>query len=250
MKALKKQSKDEPELIRLNKMIADCGYSSRRKADEVIKEGRVKVNNKTVTDLGTKVRMSDEIKIDGDILSHRIHHTYILLNKPKDFITTTSDELGRKAVVDLVRIHTRLFPVGRLDRNTTGVLLLTNDGELTNRLTHPKYKVERIYVAGLNKRLDPRDAKLISEGVELDDIVTSPCELMIDIKDETMVTIAIREGKNREIRRIFEHFGYDVKKLDRKYYANLSTKGLNRGEYRHLTRQEILDLKKILKMPV
>lgn len=248
MKTIKKTTKEGPTLIRLNKMIADSGYSSRRKADELIAEGRVKINGKTITDLGTKVKKSDEIKIDGDVISQKIHYTYVILNKPKNYITTTSDELGRKTVMDLVRIHTRLFPVGRLDRNTTGVLLLTNDGEMTNRLTHPKYKVERTYSVRLDKKLEAKDAQQIAVGVELDDFKTSPCELFIDLKDAAKVTVIVREGKNREIRKLFEHFGYDVKKLDRKSYANLTTQGLSRGTYRHLTRQELIELKKLLKM--
>lgn len=247
---MKKNNKKSEKsiLIRLNKYIADSGYCSRRKADELIAAGTVKVNGVIIIDLGTKISPDANVTVYGDPISYVKKYRYILLNKPKDIITTTSDELGRKTVLSIVKTSERIFPVGRLDRNTTGVLLLTNDGELVNRLTHPKYQVERVYVAGLDKNLDFRHAKLISEGVELEDGTTGTCELFINPKDHSEVTISLREGKNREVRRIFEHFGYDVKKLHRKYFATLDVSGMKRGDYRHLTKKEVQDLRKYVQL--
>lgn len=239
----------ESEEIRLNKYIADSGVVSRRKADDMIASGKVKINGTVVTELGTKVQRTDTVSIDGDVIKSKLHNVYIILNKPKDIITTTSDEKSRKTVMDIVHSHYRIYPVGRLDRNTTGVLLLTNDGEFANRLTHPKYQIERVYNIGLDKELKIADATAISHGVELEENeFTSPCELFIHPDDRTKVSIVLTEGKNREIRRIFEKFGYEVKKLDRKMFAGLTTQGINRGEFRHLTKEELLALKKLLKM--
>lgn len=237
---------DEIKLIRLNKYIADAGYCSRRKADELIASGVVKVNGRIIIDLGTKVQPDALVTINGDPISYIIRHRYIVLNKPKDYITTTSDDQGRKTVMELIKSPVRVFPVGRLDRNTTGVLLLTNDGELANRLMHPKYRVERIYQVGLDKELDFKHAQKLSEGIELEDGMTSPCELFINPKDKTDVTISLTEGKNREVRRMFEALGYEVKKLHRKFYANISVSGMARGESRFLDKKEILALKKIV----
>lgn len=235
------------ELIRLNRIIAESGFASRRKADELIASGVVKVNGKTVSELGTKARKTDLITVNGNPLKQVEHFTYILLNKPKNTITTTSDEKGRKTVMDIIRTRARVFPVGRLDRNTTGVLLLTNDGELANNLIHPKMSIVRIYNAGLNKPIRLEDAKKISQGIELEDGMTAPCEVFVNPDDKTKVTISLTEGKNHEVRRIFEALDYEVRKLDRKYFAGLSVKGLNRGEYRHLTNIELMNLKKLIK---
>lgn len=206
----------------------------------------VKVDGRITIDLGTKIEPDALVTINGDPISHIIQHRYIILNKPKDYITTTSDEQGRKTVMDLINVSVRVFPVGRLDRNTTGLLLLTNDGELANRLMHPKYEVEKVYEVGLNKNIDFNHCKEISEGIELEDGKTSPCELFVNTKDHTQVTISIKEGKNREVRRMFEAFGYEVKKLHRKFYANLNVSGLLRGKYRYLTREEISHLKRLV----
>ncbi len=235
-------------LIRLNKYIADSGYASRRKADELIASGAVKVNGAIIIDLGTKVAPDADVTVYGDPISYLKRYIYILLNKPKDYITTTNDELGRKTVLDIVRSSIRIFPVGRLDRNTTGVILLTNDGELANRLTHPKYQVERVYAVGLDKNLDFNHAKKISEGVELEDGMTGKCELFINPKNRSELTLSLREGRNREIRRMFESLGYDVKKLHRKFFATLTVSGMKRGDYRHLTRNEIEDLRKYVQL--
>jgi 23S rRNA pseudouridine2605 synthase len=233
---------------RLNKAIADAGVASRRHADDLIRTGAVKVNGRVVTELGTKVEIDDMVTVNGEPITRYKHLTYIVLNKPKDVISTSSDEKGRATVFDVVRLKTRLFTVGRLDRNTTGILLLTNDGELANRLMHPRYGILRVYKAVLDKPLRPDQARTIAAGVELEDGPTQPCDVTIDPSDKTNVMIGIREGRNREVRRIFEHLGFDVKRLDRKEYANMSTRGLKRGEYRHLTRDEVFELKRLVKL--
>ncbi|ROL56744.1 rRNA pseudouridine synthase [Bacteroidetes/Chlorobi group bacterium Naka2016] len=232
--------------IRLNRLIAEAGITSRRKADELIKSGVVKVNGKVVTKLGTVVSLDDLVTVNGKPIKLLKRYEYILLNKPKDTICTLKDEKGRKTVVDLVQTKSRVYPVGRLDRNTTGVLLLTNDGELANRLMHPRYQILRTYTVGLDKPLKVEHAKQIANGVEIDGVKFQKCELFIDFKDPKKVTITLTEGKNREIKRIFEHFGYEVKKLNRKMFANLTTSGLKRGEWRHLTKKEINMLRELV----
>lgn len=236
--------------VRLNKAIADAGVSSRRHADELIEQGKVKINGKVCTELGTKITPADTVTVNGEPITRKKHLTYILLNKPKDVISTSQDEKGRTTVFDIVKLHVRLFTVGRLDRNTTGVLLLTNDGELANRLMHPSYGIPRIYRAGLDKPLTLKHAKEISNGIDLEDGPTQPCEIAIDQKDSFVAHIQLREGRNREVRRIFEHFGYEVKRLDRKGYAFLTPRGLARGEYRHLTRDEVQELRKLVKTKI
>ncbi len=244
-----KKSEPKDDSIRLNKFIAESGYCSRRKADEFIAEGAVKVNKKVVTELGTKVHPGDIVTVKGDPVSLQLHNIYIALNKPKNIITTTSDELGRKTVLDIVKKHSRIFPVGRLDRNTTGIILLTNDGEFAYRLTHPKFRVMREYHVKLDKQLKVEDAEKIVVGVELEDGKTAPCELFINPEDHSKVAITLTEGKNHEVKRIFEHFNYEVKQLDRKMFAGITTKGLAKGEYRHLSRKELQQLKKMLGLP-
>lgn len=231
------------ELVRLNKAIADAGVASRRHADELIATGRVRINGEVVTELGKKVSIHDVVIVDGEQITRNKHLTYVLLNKPKDAISTSSDERGRTTVFDIVRIHDRLFTVGRLDRNTTGVILLTNDGDLAHRLMHPRHEVPRAYKAKLDRDILPLHARKIAGGIELDDGPTQKCEVLIDPKDRSSVHIVIREGRNREVRRIFEAFGYEVRGLDRKQYAFLTTSGLRRGEYRHLTRDEVYELR-------
>lgn len=237
----------DKDMIRLNKFLADSGYCSRRKADELIAAGVVKVNRKVVTELGTKIHRGDFVTVQGDPISIEPHNIYIVLNKPKNVITTTSDELGRKTVLDLVKKQVRIFPVGRLDRNTTGVLLLTNDGDLAHKLTHPSFQVKREYYVKLDKHLKPEDAQKIADGIELEDGKTAPCELMIHTDDKSKVAVTLTEGKNHEVIRLFEAVGYEVKQLDRKMYAGITAKGLDKGKYRHLTRQEVQWLKKMVK---
>jgi len=235
--------------IRLNKAIADAGLASRRTADTMIAEGRVKVNGAVVTELGTRVRSTDKVSVDGKLIADPARPIYLLLNKPKDTITTTSDERGRRTVLDIVEYHDRIYPVGRLDRNTTGVLLLTNDGELANRLMHPRYRIERFYEVELDRPLEHRHARKIAAGVELaGGDVTQPCDVFVDERDARQVSIMLREGKNREVRRLFEEFGYEVVRLHRAIYAGLTVRGLARGQWRQLTRKEISALRRMVKL--
>lgn len=230
-------------------MIADSGAASRRAADQMIAEGRVKLNGKVVTELGTRVQGNDKVMIDNQLINDPPRHSYILLNKPKDTITTTSDERGRRTVLDLVEYHDRIYPVGRLDRNTTGVLLLTNDGELSHRLMHPRYGVERLYDVELDKPLENRHARSIAAGVTLENgEETQPCELFVEERDRRILSIQLREGKNREVRRLFEAFGYTVARLHRSQYAGLTVRGLARGEWRPLNRREISALRHLVKL--
>lgn len=238
------EEKNRP--VRLNKFIADSGYCSRRKADELISGGVVKVNGNTVAELGTKVLPSDNVTVKGDPVKENIQPVYILLNKPKNIITTTDDDLDRKTVMDLVRKESRIYPVGRLDRNTTGVLLLTNDGDLAYRLTHPKFEIKRTYKVNLDKKLSPTHAEIIVKGVKLEDGLTAPAHIWIEPEDPTKVEITLTEGKNHEVKRIFSHFNYEVKQLDRILFAGLSHRGIDRGKYRHLTRKEVNTLKSMV----
>ncbi len=246
---MKRKSKpireEKTEFFRLNKFIADAGVCSRRKADELIAAGKVSVNRKIVTKLGTKVKATDFITVNGDPIKTRKKYTYILLNKPKDTISTTKDEKNRKTVTDIVRTRSRVYPVGRLDRNTTGVLLLTNDGEMANRLTHPKYQVERIYKVRLDRELVEKDAARIARGVKTEEFESSPCELLIEPGDNSKVIVVLREGKHHEVKKMFEAYGYTVKRLDRVMFAGMTVKGLKRGEYRSLNSSELNHLKRL-----
>lgn len=243
-KKRKQEQIEQVQDVRLNKFLADSGITSRRGADELISQGLVKVNGQTASELGVKVKKTDFVTVDGKPVSNDKHLTYVLLNKPKDCITTVKDEFDRPTIFDIVKIKQRLFPIGRLDRNTTGALLLTNDGELAHRLMHPSFQIPRVYNVGLDKKLDFKHAAQIARGIELEDGMTAPCEVFVDPEDHTRVTLEITEGRNREVRRIFESFDYLVRKLDRKSYGPISTRGLSRGQYRHLTRDEIRDLRR------
>lgn len=244
----RKHSEPKDDTIRLNKFLAESGYCSRRKADELIERGWVKVEKKVVTELGTMVHRGAFVTVKGDPISLEEHTIYIVLNKPKNVITTSHDELGRKTVLDIVRKDVRIYPVGRLDRNTTGVLLLTNDGDLAHRLTHPSYGVLREYYVKLDKALKPEHGEAIAHGLELEDGPSSPCDLMIYPEDTTKAAITLTEGKNHEVIRLFEAVGYEVKQLDRKMFAGITAKDLAKGQYRHLTRKEVLGLKRAVKM--
>jgi 23S rRNA pseudouridine2605 synthase len=236
--------------IRLNRYISNAGICSRREADELINAGLVSVNDKIVTELGTKVMLGDVVKFNGSKLSVE-ERVYILLNKPKDTITTLDDPEGRNTVMDLFegKMKERIFPVGRLDRNTTGVLLLTNDGELAQRLMHPKYEVFKVYRATLDKPFKPTDMWTLSNGIVLEDGPIKPDAIaMSDPKDKKVVGVEIHSGKNRIIHRMFEHLEYKVDRLDRVLYADLEKGKLKRGEWRHLTEKEVKSLKRLLKM--
>jgi 23S rRNA pseudouridine2605 synthase len=233
------------EPVRLNKFLANAGICSRREADEYIKAGVVTVNNKIITELGTKILPTDKVMFhDQPVQSEK--KVYILLNKPKDFVTTTDDPKERKTVLDLVKnaCNERIYPVGRLDRSTTGVLLLTNDGDLASRLTHPKYNKKKIYHVFLDKALTKADMEQIVRGIELEDGEIHADEVhYVDDEDHKQVGIEIHSGKNRIVRRIFDHLGYRVKRLDRVFFAGLTKKGLPRGTWRYLTQQEVNMLK-------
>ena len=237
----KEQFVDPNEPIRLNKFLANAGVCSRREADEFITAGVVSVNGEVVTELGTKIKRGDEVKFHDQTVSIE-RKIYVLLNKPKDTVTTSDDPQARRTVMDLVKgaCDERIYPVGRLDRNTTGVLLLTNDGDLASKMTHPKYLKKKKYHVHLDKNLTKADMEQIAAGIQLDDgeIHADAISYTDDFKKDD-VGIEIHSGKNRIVRRIFESLGYKVMKLDRVYFAGLTKKGLRRGEWRYLTEQEV-----------
>lgn len=237
----KEQFVDPNEPIRLNKFLANAGVCSRREADEFITAGVVSVNGEVITELGTKIKRGDEVKFHDQVVSIE-RKIYVLLNKPKDTVTTSDDPQARRTVMDLVKgaCEERIYPVGRLDRNTTGVLLLTNDGDLASKLTHPKYLKKKIYHVHLDKNLTKADMEQIAAGIQLDDgeIHADAISYTDDAKKDD-IGIEIHSGKNRIVRRIFETLGYKVVKLDRVFFAGLTKKGLRRGEWRYLTEQEV-----------
>ena len=237
----KEQFTDPNEPIRLNKFLANAGVCSRREADEFITAGVVSVNGEVVTELGTKIKRADEVKFHDQVVSIE-RKIYVLLNKPKDTVTTSDDPQARRTVMDLVKgaCDERIYPVGRLDRNTTGVLLLTNDGDLASKLTHPKFLKKKIYHVHLDKNLTKADLEQIAAGIQLDDgeVHADAISYTDDFKKDD-VGIEIHSGKNRIVRRIFESLGYKVVKLDRVFFAGLTKKGLRRGEWRYLTEQEV-----------
>ena len=232
---------DPNEPIRLNKYLANAGVCSRREADEFITNGAVKVNGEVVTELGTKIHRNDAVVFNDQPVSLE-KKVYVLLNKPKDCVTTSDDPQGRLTVMDIVRSAAteRIYPVGRLDRNTTGVLLLTNDGDLASKLTHPKFVKKKIYHVWLDKDITEEDLTKIAEGVELEDgEIHADAISYANEEDRNQVGIEIHSGRNRIVRRIFEHLGYRVTKLDRVYFAGLTKKNLPRGRWRYLTQQEV-----------
>lgn len=237
---------EEPDDMRLNKFLALCGIGSRRKCAEFIKEGQVRVNGNLVTDIGFRVQKSDKVHYQGKPVKPVTRMVYILMNKPKDTITTASDEKGRKTVMDLIKnkVKDRVYPVGRLDRNTTGLLLLTNDGDLALKLSHPRHRVKKIYHVVLDRALRKPDMEKIAAGLQLEDGLAEVDSIdFVENQPKNEVGITIHIGKNRIVRRIFEHLGYQVEKLDRVYYAGLTKKDLPRGFIRHLTKQEVIMLK-------
>lgn len=234
------------ENMALNKYISHSGICSRREAAERIKAGEVLVNGAVQHNPAYKVLENDIVKFNGKKVSPKQQMVYILLNKPKDFITTADDDKGRKTVLDIVKNATeeRIFPVGRLDRNTTGVLLLTNDGELTQQLTHPSFEVRKIYEVTLDKPVVKADLEKLLEGVVLEDgPVHADAAGYADTRDKSVVGVEIHSGKNRVVRRMFEHLGYDVRNLDRVMFANLTKKGVDRGKWRFLSEKEVRLLK-------
>lgn len=238
--------KEDPSQMPLNKFIAYAGICGRREAAELVKLGKVKVNNDIIYEPGFKVSQADKVIFNNKQLHPQKNLVYILLNKPKDYITTAKDTHDRKTVFDLLQTATpeRIYSVGRLDRNTTGVLLLTNDGELTQKLTHPSFEVKKIYEVKLDKPVAKKDMEAIAAGIELEDgLIVADTVGYADPKDKSLVGIEIHSGRNRIVRRIFEHLGYDVKALDRVLFANLTKKNVDRGKWRFLTEKEVRLLK-------
>ena len=243
-KAVVPQKKSETDGIRLNKFISNAGICSRREADTYIEHGSVSVNGKLIIEMGYKVKAGDEIRFDGTLISAE-EKRYILLNKPKNYITTMEDDRGRKTVMDLVENATkeRIYPVGRLDRMTTGLLLFTNDGELAKKLTHPKHNIRKLYHASLDRKLELKDLDKLRG-----DVIIEGRKVFIDAvsyvegQGKTEVGIEIHSGRNRIVRKIFEHVGYKVVKLDRVIFAELTKKNLPRGRWRELTKQEVINL--------
>ncbi len=234
------------EQMPLNKYLAHAGVAARRESAELVRSGLVTVNGKPITEPGHKVNPGDQVKFKGKVIEPTRGLVYILMNKPKDYITTLRDPQRRKTVMDLVRGATgeRIFPVGRLDRNTTGVLLLTNDGELAQKLTHPSHETKKVYHVQLDRPLDRAHFDALLKGVELEDgLATVDVLAYADLKDKTQIGVEIHSGKNRIVRRLFEHFGYDVKGLDRVVFGGLTKKNVDRGKWRFLTEKEIRDLK-------
>ena len=237
----KEENIDPTEPLRLNKFLANAGVCSRREADEFIQAGLVTVNGEVVTELGTKILRTDEVKFHDAPVSLE-KKVYVLLNKPKDYVTTSDDPQQRKTVMDLVKdvCPERIYPVGRLDRNTTGVLLLTNDGDLASKLTHPKFLKKKVYHVHLDKNLTAHDMDQIREGITLEDgEIKADAVEYADDRDKAQVGIEIHSGKNRIVRRIFESLGYRVTKLDRVQFAGLTKKNLRRGDWRFLTEKEV-----------
>lgn len=228
---------------RLQKVIANLGYCSRRKAEELISTGKVSVNGTIVTELGTKVKKGDTILVEGNILDNNKNYEYYILNKPRGVVTTTNDEHGRKTVVDLIDTSTRIYPVGRLDYDTTGLLLLTNDGELANKLMHPSSNIEKTYVAKIEGLISPISVKKLKSGVVIDGYKTRPAKVKVKkynkSTNKSIVEITISEGKNHQVKKMFEAVGHHVEKLKREKYAIFDIKSLKVGEYRKLTFKEI-----------
>ncbi|KGN91241.1 pseudouridine synthase [Porphyromonas crevioricanis] len=236
---------DPNEPIRLNKFLANAGICSRREADELIQKGMIQVNGQVATELGTRITRQDEVLFNGKPVSIE-SKVYVLLNKPKNCVTTSDDPQCRLTVMDLVRkaCPERIYPVGRLDRNTTGVILITNDGDLAAKLTHPKFKKKKIYHVWLDRDVTVEDMQRIAQGVELEDgEIHADAISYVKADDQSQVGIEIHSGRNRIVRRIFEYLGYHVKRLDRVYFAGLTKKNLPRGKWRYLDEQEVNNLR-------
>lgn len=242
----------DSEGVRLNRYIAQAGVASRRKADELIAEGRVKVNDEVVSDFGRRIKPGDKVEVGGRVISPQ-ELSYILLNKPGDTITTKSDEKGRHTVLDVLTIpdeeKSGLFPVGRLDRHTVGVLLLTNDGELAHRLMHPRYSIEKIYVVRTKEPVKSHELEKLKEGVELEDgLARADRVSYTKPPDHHEIAILLHEGRNRQIRRMMEAIGHEVTYLERVSYAGLSAEGVRRGRWRRLASHEVKRLRQMVKL--
>ena len=228
---------------RLQKVIANSGYCSRRHAEELIREGKVCVNGSVVLELGTKVGKNDVIEVEGSVIDKGVEYVYYLLNKPRGVVTTSSDDKGRKTVVDLINSNVRIYPVGRLDYDTTGVLLLTNDGEFANGLMHPASKIDKVYIAKVDGILSGYDVKRLRDGVVIDGYKTHRCHVKVKSidkkKNTSIVEIIIHEGRNHQVKKMIEAVGKRVLKLKRERYGIFTLDGLNTGEYRRLSNKEV-----------
>jgi len=242
---------EPPEFIRINRYLSMCGVASRRKADELVLDGKVTVNGKIMTDLGKKINpRRDKVFVGGGQVVQVHDHVYLAMNKPKDTITTLSDERGRTTVMSMVRSKHRVYPIGRLDRNTTGVLLFTNDGEFANRLMNPKFEIPKSYQVTCETAVVPEHIQQLRKGVRLEDGMTAPAEVYsLPGGRGKEIGVIIHEGRNRQVRRMFEKLGYDVKKLDRVAYGPVTKEGLARGGTRSLTRSEVRQLKRLAGYP-
>lgn len=238
---------EPPASIRINRYLSMCGVASRRHADDLVREGKVEVDGKIVTEVGTKINpRRNKVFVNGNQVTQVHDYLYLVLNKPKDTITTVSDERGRTTVMSLVKTRQRVYPVGRLDRNTTGVLLFTNDGEFANRLMHPKSEIEKSYQVTLDRSVTSEHVELLRRGIRLPDGPTAPAQVYVLPGGRGKeVGIVIHEGKNRQVRNMFETLGYEVTKLERVAYGPITKEGLPRGATRSLTRGEIRKLKKL-----
>ncbi|MEQ8469549.1 MAG: pseudouridine synthase [Marinoscillum sp.] len=242
----KKFTESKPKETRLNKYIANAGVCSRREADQLISDGEIQVNGKVINEMGYQVQPGDKVVYKGkQLIAEKLQ--YVLLNKPNDFITTMNDPQNRNTVISLVKTacEERIYPVGRLDRNTTGLLLFTNDGELAKKLTHPSYRIKKIYQVTLDRPIENSDFDAMLKGVKLEDGVATPDEMAIVSDDKRVLGIEIHIGKNRIVRRLFEHFHYKVEKLDRVMFGTLTKKNLPRGKFRHLAPKEVIQLKNL-----
>ena len=232
--------------MRLQKYLAEAGVASRRKSEELITQGRVEVNGAKVTEMGTRVDAGDTVKVDGKEVRREEKQVYIMLNKPAGFVTTSKDQFSRKTVLDLIQgVEERIYPVGRLDYETSGLLLLTNDGELAFKLTHPGHHIEKVYHARISGFLDEKEIKSLEKGIKIEDYVTAPAKLKLVEKliDSSVIEVTIHEGRNRQVRKMFEAIGHTVLKLRRVATGSLKLEGLEEGKWRFLTDKEIKALK-------
>ncbi len=240
------QHRTETNLVRLNKFIANSGFAARRKVELLIEQGRVSVNDQQVKKQGTKVDPEkDVVKIDGEIIKNKLDFVYILLNKPTGYVTTTSDEFNRPKVTDLINIKERIYPVGRLDFDTEGFLILTNDGDLSNRLMHPKYRVYKTYIARLDKPINDKAIFKLRTGVILDGKPTGKASVKSIDNERMELFISIHEGRNRQVRRMIESIGFFVRSLTRIEYAGIKDPGLKTGKWRYLDAKEVARLKRL-----
>ncbi|MGE5612973.1 MAG: pseudouridine synthase [Bacillota bacterium] len=234
--------------IRLQKYLADCGVASRRKCEELISQGRVQVDGRVVTELGFKIKGNEIIKVDGSEIRSGQKKVYILLNKPEGYISSVKDQFSRKTVLDLVgNVRERIYPVGRLDYDTSGLIILTNDGEFANRIMHPRHGLKKTYRAVINGPLSSKEAEILGKGVEIDDYITAPADVRIISSGPhgSVVEISIHEGKNRQVRRMFEALGHRVIKLKRIAIGPIAINGLGEGKWRHLSKNEIESLQSL-----